>query len=155
MKTNSGHLTYCTNIHSGETWADHFQALQLNFPGIKAKLSPDKPMGLGLRLSNVASLDLIKKENLIIFKQWLAENDTYVFTMNGFPYGNFHQTRVKDQVHAPDWTTTDRLNYTLRLFEILIQLLPEGMDGGISTSPLSYRYWFGTPDDLASAKKTA
>ena len=155
MLTSFGHLTYCTNIHSGETWPDHFLALKNNFPGIKKVLSPYKPMGLGLRLSNVASLELIKEENIDAFKKWLADNDTYVFTMNGFPYGEFHQTRVKDQVHAPDWTTTDRLNYTLRLFDILSQLLPGGMDGGISTSPLSYRYWFETSTNLESAKKTA
>jgi hypothetical protein len=155
MLTNSGHLTYCSNIHSGETWADHFYALKSNFPGIKAKLSPDLPMGLGLRLSNIASLELIKEQNLAAFKEWLTETGAYVFTMNGFPYGEFHQTRVKDQVHAPDWTTTDRLNYTLRLFEILSELIPDGMDGGISTSPLSYKYWFETPEDLELAKKSA
>ncbi|MEQ8811782.1 MAG: metabolite traffic protein EboE [Imperialibacter sp.] len=67
--------------------------------------------------------------------------------MNGFPYGGFHNTRVKEQVHAPDWTTTDRLSYTIRLFDILSQLLPVGMEGGISTSPLTYRYWH-KPKDL-------
>ena len=155
MITNHGHLSYCSNIHSGETWQDHFNALQLNLPGIKAALSPLKPMGLGLRLSNTASMELIKEGNLDYFKQWLNDNDVYVFTMNGFPYGEFHQTRVKDQVHAPDWTTTERLNYTLRLFEILSQLLPDNMDGGISTSPLSYRYWFNNEDELEHAKKNA
>ena len=155
MLTSSGHLTYCTNIHSGENWEDHFAALKQHFPGIKASLSPGKPMGIGLRLSNVASIELSDDENLQIFQQWLADNDAYVFTMNGFPYGEFHQTRVKDQVHAPDWTTPDRLNYTLRLFEILSHLLPADMDGGISTSPLSYRYWFANVDDLEVAKKAA
>src|SRR4051812_585343 len=116
MLTNSGHLTYCTNIHSGETWQDHFHALDINFPGIKASLSPDSQMGIGLRLSHLASLELIKPEVLTLFKSWLAKNNAYVFTMNGFPYGQFHQVRVKDQVHAPDWTTTERLDYTTRLF---------------------------------------
>lgn len=155
MITNHGHLTYCTNIHSGESWPEHFDALKRNFPGIKASLSPDKRMGLGLRLSNIASVELIREENLVEFKQWLADNDAYVFTMNGFPYGEFHQTHVKDQVHAPDWTTTERVNYTLRLFDILSQILPEDIDGGISTSPLSYRHWFKSSGDLELAKKIA
>lgn len=155
MKTNSGHLTYCTNIHSGESWDDHFAALKQNFPGIRQQLAPGKPMGLGLRLSNKASLELVKTANLELFQQWLIANDTYVFTMNGFPYGDFHQTRVKDQVHAPDWTTNDRLSYTTRLFDILTVLLPAGMDGGVSTSPLSYKYWFQWPDDARSAKEAA
>ena len=99
-------------------------------------------MGIGLRLSNEASLELIKKENLSEFKEWLKEQDAYVFTMNGFPYGGFHNTIVKDQVHTPDWTTVERVDYTLRLFHILSALLPDQMDGGVSTSPLSYRLWF-------------
>ncbi len=155
MQTNYGHLTYCTNIHAGESWPDHFTALKENFPAIKKKVSPDKAMGIGLRLSNEASLELIKKENLSSFKKWLKDNDAYIFTMNGFPYGGFHHTRVKEHVHSPDWTTGERLSYTIRLFDILKELLPENMDGGISTSPLSYRHWFKTDDDLLIAKKAA
>jgi hypothetical protein len=75
--------------------------------------------------------------------------------MNGFPYGEFHHTAVKDQVHAPDWTTRLRVDYTLRMFRILFQLLPKGMDGGISTSPLSYRHWYHTPEELQEATSIA
>jgi hypothetical protein len=52
MHTKSGHLTYCTNIHAGESWPDHFAALQNHFPSIKKQISPEGPMGIGLRLSN-------------------------------------------------------------------------------------------------------
>ncbi len=155
MLTSSGHLSYCTNIHSGENWEDHFNEIRKNFPRIKQKLSPDKPMGIGLRLSNVASVDLIEEKNLEAFKRWLDENDAYVFTMNGFPYGSFHDTRVKDQVHAPDWTTNDRVAYTIRLFHILKDLIPADSEGSISTSPLSYRHWFTQGDTLKDARELA
>lgn len=155
MKLTSGHLTYCTNIHAGESWKDHFESLKKNFPLIKEQVSRDKSMGIGLRLSNLASIDLQDKLNLEIFKSWLEKNNAYVFTMNGFPYGDFHHAIVKDQVHVPDWTTHDRLQYTLRLFDILAQLLPKGMDGGISTSPLSYRHWFSTQIEIKQAESIA
>lgn len=155
MKVNTGHLTYCTNIHAGKNWPEDFVALQTNFPAIKQTVSPDAPLGLGLRLSNEASLGLIQEGPRADFKVWLAQNDAYVFTMNGFPYGEFHNTVVKEDVHTPDWTTDDRREYTIRLFHILTDLLPEGMDGGISTSPLSYRHWFNTPDELKEAKHAA
>lgn len=152
MKTSLGHLGYCTNIHAGETWADHFAALQQAVPELKRRLSPDAPdsstsFGIGLRLSNVASEELETPENLVAFQHWLAQNDCYVFTMNGFPFGGFHDTVVKDQVHAPDWTTEARVEYTKRLFRILSVLLPvddlgNAIPGGVSTSPLSYRHWF-------------
>jgi hypothetical protein len=155
MKTPYGHLTYCSNIHPGEQWENHFQTLQDNLPYIKSKLSPNEPFALGLRLANDASIELSEPEKLAEFKEWLTANGIYVFTMNGFPYGGFHATRVKDDVHTPDWTTDDRTAYTQRLFHILVQLLPDGMEGGISTSPLSYRYWWETDEDKQQAIKTA
>ncbi len=146
MKT---HLGYCSNIHPGESWVDHFAALRHAVPTVRAQLGlpADEPFGLGLRLSNEASLVLEQSGELADFQQWLADTNTYVFTMNGFPFGGFHGVVVKDQVHAPDWTTEARVEYTNRLFRILAQLLPidesgEPMSGGISTSPLSYRHWF-------------
>ncbi|MCC8424845.1 metabolite traffic protein EboE [Mucilaginibacter sp. UR6-11] len=155
MRVATGHLTYCTNIHPGENWPSHFAALKNNFSSIKARVSAGGAMGIGLRLSNVASIELENPASLAGFKQWLADNDAYVFTMNGFPYGEFHDTAVKDQVHAPDWTTRLRVDYTLRMFRILADLLPKGMDGGISTSPLSYKHWYKTTGQLEQAKISA
>lgn len=146
MKTSLGHLSYCTNIHAGEHWSDHFMALQRALPEIRQQLSPNAPFGIGLRLSDVASKEIGHDERLQEFKQWLADNNLYVFTMNGFPFGGFHRVRVKDEVHTPDWTTDDRVQYTIRLFRLLAELLPAGMTGGVSTSPLSYRYWFKWDD---------
>ncbi|MCW3463080.1 metabolite traffic protein EboE [Chitinophaga nivalis] len=141
MKTSVGHLTYCTNIHPGENWQDHFAQLKTYIPAVKRQVSPDQPFGIGLRLANTASLELAKEANLEAFKAWLQAENCYVFTMNGFPYGGFHHTVVKDQVHAPDWTSADRVAYTIRLFRILAALLPPALEGGISTAPLSYKYW--------------
>jgi hypothetical protein len=155
MKLESGYLSYCTNIHSGESWMDHFEAIKKNFTIIKKEVSPGQPMGIGLRLSNSASTDLLDPDTIQIFKDWLNDHEAYVFTMNGFPYGDFHHAIVKDQVHAPDWTSQERLDYTIRLFKILAELLPEGMEGGISTSPLSYRHWFSTKELSEEAKNRA
>jgi hypothetical protein len=154
MRTPHGYLTYCTNIHAGESWDDHFAALQNNIPGIKKRISNDQSFGIGLRLSHQASLQLQEKDALTTFKDWLKKENCYVFTMNGFPYGGFHHTKVKDQVHAPDWSTTERVSYTLRLFNILAELLPEGMEGSISTSPLSYKYWHAASHQQEVFEKT-
>jgi hypothetical protein len=148
------HLTYCTNIHPGESWEDTFDNLNFHIPLIKQQLAPNDPFGIGLRLSHEASLELVKGENLHEFQSWLASHQCYVFTFNGFPYGGFHRQVVKDKVHHPDWTTTDRRDYTLRLFDILSALIPEGMDGGISTSPLSYKYWH-SEEEIGEVRETA
>lgn len=149
-------LGYCTNIHPGEAWDDHFRHLREQVPAVKATVSPDAPLALGLRLANQASIDLMQPEKLNEFKAWLAETGCYIFTMNGFPYGGFHNERVKDDVHRPDWTTADRVDYTIRLFRLLTELLPVAeTEGGISTSPLSYRLWWPTPDDRQQAMQMA
>lgn len=154
MQTSKGHLTYCSNIHVGENWNEHFEQLKQHIPKIKQKISPLEPFGIGLRLANSASLELRKEENLLEFQRWLAESDCYVFTMNGFPYGSFHHSVVKDKVHAPDWLSSDRVSYTIRLAQILSALLPEGVDGGISTSPLTYKFWH-KEEEIAAVFETA
>jgi len=138
---HDAHFTYCSNIHPGEEWADHFKQIKGHLPELKSRLSPEAPFGVGLRLSAKAASQLKNENELESFRHWLLENELYLFTINGFPYGSFHGERVKDNVYSPDWTTLDRLTYTNNLIDILASLLPEGLDGGISTSPLSYKYW--------------
>lgn len=141
MKTQFGHITYCTNIHPGESWAHHLVELKTHLPNLKKELSPNKPMGIGLRLSNEASLELAKENKLIEFQNWLEEESFYVIAINGFPYGGFHEDVVKEDVYRPDWVTKERFEYTNRLFYILKVLLPEKGEGGVSTPPLSYSFF--------------
>jgi hypothetical protein len=153
---NNFHLTYCTNIHPGEEWEQVFANLKQYLPPLKAKLSPNKPFGIGLRLAAVAAKELLQENTLSQFQSWLNEQDLYVFTLNGFPYGQFHRQIVKDQVYAPDWTKQERLDYTLQLMQILAQLLPPETEGSISTLPLSYKPWFeGNQFVQASVMDTA
>lgn len=153
MEINNHHLTYCSNIHPGESWKETFENLEKYIPEIKKQLNTSEPFAIGLRLSNEASIVLQDREKLGVFKKWLDDNNCYIFTFNGFPYGSFHREVVKDDVHSPDWTTSDRKAYTLRLFDILAYLLKDGLDGGISTSPLSYRHWHAYPKDWEYAMR--
>lgn len=151
MHISDFHLSYCSNIHPGESWGATFQNLQRYIPEIRSNLNFQQSFGIGLRLSHEASLELQKPSIIAEFKAWLESENAYVFTLNGFPYGDFHRTTVKDQVHFPDWTTEERRDYTIRSFRILAGLIPEGLDGGISTSPISYRHWFQSESDLNAA----
>ena len=135
------HLTYCTNIHPSRGFDEVWASLKTHALPLKAALSPDAPFGIGLRLSGDESRELLTGDTLTKFRAWLEDNGLYVFTMNGFPHGAFHGERVKEQVHAPDWRGEERVAYTLRLIEILAAHHPEGLSGGISTSPLSYKAW--------------
>ena len=134
-----GHLTYCSNIHPGETWADVLSQLKIHLPALKRQLSPDTPFGVGLRLSAEAANTLAEPDALARFRAWLYEQGLYVFTLNGFPYGTFYGEPVKQQVYRPDWSEPERLEYTCRLADILAGLLPAGIDGSISTVPGAFK----------------
>jgi hypothetical protein len=141
MKLGDAHLTYCTNIHRGETWAETRAALERHLPDVKRKFSPGADMGVGLRLSGIASQELGMGAELQAFKDFLAAQGLYVFTINGFPYGPFHGTRVKEEVYQPDWRFAERLAYSNRMADQLAALLPADptLDGSISTVPATFR----------------
>ena len=140
MKLSHGlHLAYCTNIHRGESWAQTFQSLPEHTLAVRDRVSPGRPYAIGLRLGEAAARELSEAATLRAFQKWLEREHCYVFTINGFPYGKFHGARVKEQVYAPDWTTRERLDYTNRLFELLAQLVPAGVEGSVSTVPVSFK----------------
>ncbi len=145
----SPHLTYCTNIHAGESWAEIDAALRRNILPVKAEVSPDSPMGVGLRLSATAADQLAEPGSLATLQAFLRENDLYVFTLNAFPYGSFHGTRVKEQVYEPDWRDERRLRFSNRCADLLAVLLPDGIEGSISTVPGAYKASLGNDAAIA------
>ena len=140
------HLTYCLNIHRGETWEENLAAIKEHALAVRDAVAPETAFGLGMRLGNSASLELADEARLDEFRAFLATNNLYVFTINGFPYGRFHEEPVKENVYKPDWRQVERLDYTVRLAEILADLLPEGVSGSISTVPCSYKEWLEEGD---------
>jgi sugar phosphate isomerase/epimerase len=136
-----GHLTYCTNIHRGETWPEVLASLERHVPAVKAQLSPDRPFGVGLRLSAVAADALRERAAFDQLRRFLEANGLYVFTINGFPYGPFHGVRVKEEVYQPDWQHAERLSYTNLLADLLAELLPDeaGLEGSVSTVPGTFK----------------
>ena len=133
------HLGYCTNIHAGETWGEISASLDAHVPAIKAAVSPGADLGLGLRLSGVAAAELMRPQALERFRDQLRRLGAYVFTINAFPYGPFHGTRVKEQVYEPDWRTAERVTFTMNAARALAALLPEGGYGSVSTVPGAFK----------------
>ena len=140
MRLHHGlHLAYCTNIHRGETWPETLESLNTHTLAVRALVCPHDPFAIGLRLSHRAAMELADPKILLEFQRWLEKNSCYIFTINGFPYGRFHGTRVKEQVYAPDWSSPARLDYTNLLFDVLAELLPSGIEGSVSTLPGSFK----------------
>lgn len=143
------HLTYCTNVHPGETWSETFANLRAYLPPIKRLVSPHDSFGVGLRLSARAAQDLARPGELERFRAYLEAQGLYVFTVNGFPHGAFHGTRVKERVYLPDWLDEERLRYADLLGRILADLLPPEVSGSVSTVPGAFK------ERVRSAKEVA
>ena len=148
------HLTYCTNIHPGESWAEVRANLERHVARVKAVVAPTRPFGVGLRLSAAAAATLARPAELEAFRAFLDDHGFYVFTINGFPYGPFHGTRVKEEVYLPDWLDEERLAYSDRLAELLATLLPAdpGLEGTVSTVPGAFK---GRVRDAADEERMA
>lgn len=154
MKLSHGlHLAYCTNIHRGQTWAETWDGLKRYTLAVRDRVIRNSEYAIGLRLSDQASRELSDPQQLLAFQKWLERERCYIFTINGFPYGQFHGTRVKEQVYAPDWTTPERLTYTCRLFDLLSQIVPPGMEGSVSTVPCSYKEFIRSPEQEGAMRQ--
>ena len=106
------HLAYCTNVHRGNTWEETFRSLETDVLSVREQVCPDQAYAIGLRLGAEAAAKLREPEELLAFQKWLEVKNCYVFTINGFPYGEFHGTRSYCQSlclhchsqHSPDYT---------------------------------------------------
>jgi sugar phosphate isomerase/epimerase len=134
-------LTYCLNVHPGETWDENLTTLRTTVLGVRDRVCKDTPFGLGLRLGAAAAATLDDRGRLAELREFLESENLHVFTVNAFPFGRFHGGPVKEQVYAPDWRSPERRDYTNQVANILAALLPDGGTGSISTVPLSWKGW--------------
>lgn len=143
------HLTYCSNIHAGETWPEVSAALTAALPVIRRELKAAGPFAIGLRLSARAAEELDQPAAFAAFQAFLRDGDYYVPTINGFPYGAFHGQRVKEQVYLPDWREPARIAYTNRLASLLSALLAGQplQEGSVSTVPGAFKGHLRSPHD--------
>jgi hypothetical protein len=146
-----GHLTYSTLVHPADNWEQLWSSVQTYLPQVKARVSPDKPFGVCLRLAAPSAETLASNPTeRARLKGFLADHDMYVYTVNAFPYGAFKGTVVKEQVYEPDWRTKERTQYTIHVADILAELAPEGVSPSIQSAPLGFKPRVTGPDVVAS-----
>ena len=139
-------LTYCSNIHPGESWADVMHNLNSHLLDVKKSLgNPHEPFPLGLRIAAQAASEI---DNAAIeeFHRWCQQHNCYLLTINGFPYGTFHIKRVKEQVYQPDWRQAERTEYSKKLGDIAVRLQPDAEQIAISTVPIAFKPDFSDTD---------
>lgn len=134
-----GHLTYCINIHATQSWADVRAAIVGPVADVKKRTSNQEPFAIGLRFSGDALKELRTPGNRNELKKLLLDNDLRAITVNGFPYGPFHGTRVKEEVYQPDWRAQERVNYTCELADLMAEIAPGGEVVSLSTVPGTFK----------------
>ncbi len=144
-------LSYCTNVHPAEDLDGVIDQLVRYASPVRAASGRDElgvglwlPAGLAHRLDRSPA----DRERL---RAVLAEHRLVVHTLNAFPYGGFHDDVVKLAVYSPTWAERARLDHVLACARVLADLLPDGVDGSISTLPLAWRApWTPADDDEAT-----
>jgi len=128
-------LSYCTNVHPGRTVSEVNAGLS-EFAA-EARASAGFPVAAGLWLASSVVDEVSSSEAALeSLAQTLWQHDLTCFTLNTFPFGDFHGERVKEHVYLPDWASHSRLRYTQLCAEVLAKLLPPGGEGSLSTVPL-------------------
>ncbi|WP_437190715.1 metabolite traffic protein EboE [Planctomicrobium sp. SH527] len=131
-------LSYCTNVHPGITVDAVLAGLQEHT--VEAARIFGKRLAAGLWLSSPVINELNSSNGGIERLQAvLADNQLICYTLNSFPFGDFHSERVKEQVYLPDWSNPERLKYTTQCASVLAQLMPVGVEGSLSTVPLGFK----------------
>jgi hypothetical protein len=145
-------LTYCLNIHRGESWTETLAALRGPALSVARRVAPDQGFGLGLRLSARAAEELAEPGPLQDLCEFLARQNLSVFTINGFPYGRFHGAPVKARVYEPDWQPR-RTGKAIPVYWLTCWpvCLPEGQDGSISTVPVGFAPALARPSAVDAA----
>jgi len=142
-----GHLTYSTLVHPGDTWDEMWSSLTTYVPQVKARVAPDEPFGVSLRLSAASARTLAgDAERRGELRSFLDDNDLYLYTVNAFPFGPFKGRVVKEDVYEPDWSTEDRAQYTIDVADVLADVSPEGIQPSIQTAPLAFKPNVTGPD---------
>lgn len=136
-------LSYCTNVHPGQTLTEVISGLEKYTIPVRQQFGERIAAGLWLPDSVIREL-VLDRSGMQRISDVLESGDLVCYTLNTFPYGNFHSERVKENVYLPDWTTRERFEYTQECAGVLAEIMPEGVEGSLSTVPLGFK---GFPHD--------
>ena len=156
LSEGPGWLTYCQNIHPTQTWAECRAALTGPTAAVRDRIRPGAPFAVGLRFSAETLRELAPGSGpRAELRRILETHDFRAVTVNGFPYGPFHGTAVKENAYRPDWTTPERLAYTCDLADLMAEVAPPDEPVSLSTVPGTFKPWSGGREAAMAANLIA
>ena len=131
-------LSYCTNVHPCRSCKDLEKIISQEARSVQEQCGFD--IGIGLWLPEVVMSEVAQDENVTrSIARLLADRGLQCYSLNAFPFGDFHSERVKEKVYLPDWSDTRRLEYTGMCSDFLAEILTGEDEGSISTLPLAFK----------------
>ncbi len=134
-------LSYCGNVHPAADLPAHLRALRSHTgPVAEAARARGRAFGVGawwpMALADEIARDADAARTL---HAALGAIEAPLWTLNAFPFGDFHEAVVKQAVYRPDWAQEERLHYTRVCADVVAMLVEAGAVVPISTLPLGYR----------------
>jgi sugar phosphate isomerase/epimerase len=145
------HVSYGTNVHPARDLPGVVAQLDTYATAIRARLDVDT-LGLSLWLPpTLAAALAIDSRARTRLRSELNARGLEVVTLSGVPYRTNGEGETNR--HRPDWTTPERLEYTLDLARVLVDLLPDdAVRGSVSTSGLGRRAGWGAGQERESKR---
>ena len=126
-------LGYGLNLHAPRTLAELEDGLTAVTLPLRARVAPNARFGVGMYLpAELAhALDPARDAHALEpLAAFLVEHALDPFTFNAFPYERFQSDGLKERVFAPAWWERARLDYTLAVARIAVELAARGASGG-------------------------
>ncbi|EJL02632.1 MULTISPECIES: metabolite traffic protein EboE [Pseudomonas] len=138
-------IGYCSNVHPTHDLGGLRASIDRHFQTVRTLRGLDR-QDSGMWISARAAAELQHASARTDFLDLLQRSGLRLTSLNGFPYGQFHQGAVKADVYRPSWAAPQRLAYSMDLARFLAQALPADCHQGvISSVPLGYAaHWSPT-----------
>ena len=149
--SRNSHLCYCmNNFKPAEDFSGKSPFFTISEKLARAlEVLEQEQFAIGI-WANEKNLAFLEKPDVFAeFARIASEKNFYFFTMNIFPFGDFHGARVKENVYLPDWRSDERLDYSCRAADFLSKIIPEDVTGSLSTVPGGYRNFISDPSDIS------
>ncbi|TLG86360.1 sugar phosphate isomerase/epimerase, partial [Pseudomonas edaphica] len=95
-------IGYCSNVHPARDLAGLRASITEHFQGVRT-LRGLAQQDSGLWICAQAAAQLQHAPARTQFVQLLKQSGVRLTSLNGFPYGDFHQGAVKAEVYLPSW----------------------------------------------------
>ena len=120
-----GHLTYSTLVHPGDNWDELWTSLTTYLPQVKARVSPDEPFGVSLRLSAASARTLAGERGAARRAEALPRRQRPV-PLHGQRVSRTGRSRAassRSRSTSPTGAPSERTRYTIDVADILADVV--------------------------------